>query len=33
MSQQDLEYAEERLEGLADQVWRAATEETERKGG
>jgi hypothetical protein len=26
MSQQDLEYAEERLEWLADEVWRAATE-------
>ena len=24
MSQQDLEYAEERLEWLADEVWRAA---------
>jgi hypothetical protein len=26
MSQQDLEYAEERLEWLADEVWRAALE-------
>jgi ribosome recycling factor len=26
MSKQDLEYAEERLEWLADEVWRAATE-------
>lgn len=26
MSQQDLEYAEERLEWLADEVWRAAAE-------
>ena len=25
MSKQDLEYAEERLEWLADEVWRAAT--------
>lgn len=33
MSQQDLEYAEERLEWLADEVWRAATEQMERKGG
>jgi hypothetical protein len=28
MTKQDLEYAEERLEWLADEVWRAATEET-----
>jgi len=26
MSQQDLEYAEERLEWLADEVWRASLE-------
>jgi len=26
MTQQDLEYAEERLEWLADEVWRAALE-------
>ena len=26
MSKQDLEYAEERLEWLADEVWRAATD-------
>jgi hypothetical protein len=26
MSKQDLEYAEERLEWLADEVWRAAIE-------
>jgi hypothetical protein len=26
MSKQDLEYAQERLEWLADEVWRAATE-------
>jgi hypothetical protein len=26
MSKQDLEYAEERLEWLADEVWRIATE-------
>jgi hypothetical protein len=30
MSKQDLEYAEERLEWLADEVWRAATEAQER---
>jgi len=29
MSKQDLEYAEERLEWLADEVWRAATEESQ----
>jgi len=29
MSKQDLEYAEERLEWLADEVWRAATETQE----
>ncbi|HVM42000.1 MAG TPA: hypothetical protein VMT77_00755 [Gemmatimonadales bacterium] len=29
MSKQDLEYAEERLEWLADEVWRAATEAQE----
>lgn len=33
MGQQDLEYAEERLEWLADEVWRAATEQMERNGG
>jgi predicted small metal-binding protein len=27
MSKQDLEYAEERLEWLADEVWRAATDD------
>ena len=32
MSKQDLEYAEERLEWLADEVWRAATDEPEVKG-
>ncbi|HVO35102.1 MAG TPA: hypothetical protein VMT21_06020 [Gemmatimonadales bacterium] len=26
MSKQDMEYAEERLEWLADEVWRAATD-------
>ena len=31
MSKQDLEYAEERLEWLADEVWRAATDEPEGK--
>jgi hypothetical protein len=30
LSRQDLEYAEERLEWLADEVWRAATGGTER---
>ncbi len=30
MSQQDLEYAEERLEWLADEVWRAAIEKGEK---
>lgn len=29
MSTQDLEYAEERLEWLADEIWRAATEESQ----
>ncbi len=29
MSKQDLEYAEERLEWLADETWRAATEESQ----
>lgn len=29
MSKQDLEYAEERLEWLADEIWRAATEESQ----
>ena len=32
MSKQDLEYAEERLEWLADEVWRAATETLEARG-
>ncbi|MBI1722994.1 MAG: hypothetical protein HYR48_03690 [Gemmatimonadetes bacterium] len=32
LSKQDLEYAEERLEWLADEVWRAATEHMERPG-
>ena len=32
MSQQDLEYAEERLEWLADEVWRAATKALEARG-
>jgi hypothetical protein len=31
MSKQDLEYAEERLEWLADEVWRAATETQESR--
>lgn len=31
MSTQDLEYAEERLEWLAEEVWRAATDEMERR--
>ena len=31
MSQQDLDYAEERLEWLADEVWRAATEVLESR--
>jgi hypothetical protein len=30
LSRQDLEYAEERLEWLADEVWRAATGDKER---
>jgi hypothetical protein len=30
LSRQDLEYAEERLEWLADEVWRAATGGAER---
>lgn len=30
LSRQDLEYAEERLEWLADEVWRAATDGKER---
>jgi len=30
LSKQDLEYAEERLEWLADEVWRAATGGKER---
>jgi hypothetical protein len=32
MSKQDLEYAEERLEWLADEVWRAATETQKPRG-
>ena len=32
MSKQDLEYAEERLEWLADEVWRAATEGDKPRG-
>jgi len=32
MSQQDLEYAEERLEWLADEVWRTASEAEQQKG-
>ena len=32
MSKQDLEYAEERLEWLADEVWRATTEMREARG-
>ena len=32
MSKQDLEYAEERLEWLADEVWRATTENREVRG-
>ncbi len=32
MSKQDLEYAEERLEWLADEVWRAATEADRSRG-
>ena len=32
MSQQDLEYAEERLEWLADEVWRTALGGTEGGG-
>ncbi len=31
MSKQDLEYAQERLEWLADEVWRAATEAQDSK--
>jgi len=30
LSRQDLEYAEERLEWLADEVWRSATGKQER---
>lgn len=33
MSKQDLEYAEERLEWLADEVWRAALERGEDDTG
>ena len=32
MSKQDLEYAEERLEWLADEVWRAATDTDKPRG-
>jgi ribosome recycling factor len=32
MSKQDLEYAEERLEWLADEVWRAATDIDKPRG-
>ena len=32
MSKQDLQYAEERLEWLADEVWRAATEADRPRG-
>ena len=32
LGRQDLEYAEERLEWLADEVWRAATDGAERAG-
>jgi len=32
MSKQDLEYAEERLEWLADEVWRVATDEAKNGG-
>jgi hypothetical protein len=32
MSTQDMEYAEERLEWLADEVWRAASETLESRG-
>lgn len=32
MSQQDLDYAQERLEWLAEEVWRAALEGHEGKG-
>jgi hypothetical protein len=32
MSKQDLEYAEERLEWLADEVWRAATDADKPRG-
>lgn len=32
MSKQDLEYAEERLEWLADEVWRAATDADRKRG-
>lgn len=33
MSDQDLDYAQQRLEWLADEVWRAVTELEERTGG
>lgn len=32
MSKQDLEYAEERLEWLADEVWRAASDAEKPRG-
>ena len=32
MSKQDLEYAEERLEWLADEVWRATTDAEKPRG-
>ena len=32
LSKQDMEYAEERLEWLADEVWRAATDASESRG-
>ena len=32
MSKQDLEYAEERLEWLADEVWRSATTPDQPRG-
>ncbi len=32
MSKQDLEYAEERLEWLADEAWRAATDAEKPRG-
>jgi hypothetical protein len=32
MTPQELEYAEQRLEWLADEVWRIATERIEKRG-